>query len=152
MKDFLRKNFTPFSQRTPCYSPCTDYTDSNAMYDANVGITHIIIENPDGSHRIVSDVEICMTTDPNITSRFSPEYRAQLKNTILSRPHNPISNLDADGNPIGGSVIPNSLERDELASVIESRQSDFHRQAVNAVMAAHAAASEPTPEPKSTES
>lgn len=152
MKSFLYKNFTPLSERTPDYVPCDDYSESNCIYDQNVGITHIILKDGQSPSRIVSDVELVMTSDPSITSLFSKEYLAQLKNTILSKPHNSFSNLDKDGNPLFGAVIPSSLERDELSNVIEHCQGSFHSQVLDAVLSSHESQSDQENDSQTNES
>lgn len=150
MNNSFFSRFKCDSHSLPSYSPdSTDYTDSNFMYDTNKGITHIIYTDDNGDCRIVSDVEICMTDDPSVTSLFSSEYVNNLRNTILSKPHSKISNLDSKGDPIfNHSTLP--LERDELDRLITSSQSDFFHDAVKLVNSS--APSSPHSVPTSVES
>lgn len=134
MNNYKERNY---SERDPeiasGYSFVEDYSDSNSMHDANVGVTHFYLKDDYGNERIVSDVELVMTNDPSVTSQFSPEYLAQLKNTILSKPHSSLSNVNSKDDPIGGHVY-HPLERDELFDAISDKQSEFHKFAMDTVI------------------
>lgn len=145
MNNYFERNYTRESRNNfDSYQPDDDYTDSNSMYDRNVGVTHLLLRSPDGSVRIVSDVEICMTDDPRITSLFSSEQISNLRNAILGKPHNSTSNVDSNDDPIFGSVVPQGIERDELSDLIVSRQEKFHDAAVDNFLSKHSSAQEPS--------
>lgn len=63
-----------------------DYFYSNYIYDQNKGKTHDFLHTNKGADddfcRIISDVEICMSTDPSVTSFYPAEYRQSLMNSI----------------------------------------------------------------------
>lgn len=94
-----------------------DYSFSNMMYDQHKGISHALLPYSENSEitRFVSDVELCMSQDPNIVSRFSAEHRDMLKKQLSSQPRTSIS----DGvYPSDDELLQNggirSLERDEI--------------------------------------
>lgn len=68
-----------------CGTISEDYSFSNMMYDQHKGISHALLPYPGNraGTRYVGDVEICMSPDPNITSRFSAEHRDMVKNNCL---------------------------------------------------------------------
>lgn len=61
---------------------------SNSMYDKSKGLTHTFIHTNKGGKddnvRLIGDVEICMSSDPSVTSEFSPMYRSQLRNGLVN--------------------------------------------------------------------
>lgn len=63
-----------------------DVLYSNMLYDQNKGKTHDFIHtnkgHDDDTVRLISDVEICMSTDPSVASYYPPEYRQSLYNAI----------------------------------------------------------------------
>lgn len=63
-----------------------DVAYSNMLYDQNKGKTHDFLHTNKGADddvvRLISDVEICMSNDPSVTSYYSPEYRQSLYNSI----------------------------------------------------------------------
>lgn len=100
-----------------CGTISEDYSFSNMMYDQHKGISHALLPYPGDrvGTRYVGDVEICMSSDPNITSRFSAEHRDMVKKQLSSQPHTPDSGSPS---PTDDQLIQNgpirSLERDEL--------------------------------------
>lgn len=63
-----------------------DVAFSNMIYDQNKGKTHDFIHTNKGHEddvvRLISDVEICMSTDPAVASYYPPEYRQALYSAI----------------------------------------------------------------------
>lgn len=114
--------------------PEMDFTESNTLYDINRGVTHMIVKDSQKRERIISDVEICMSDSPEISALFSAEYRAKLRAGIMSQPR-PADNRppNVSDDDLIDTVIPQRLERDELASVSKSRLDRFHRKAVSDV-------------------
>lgn len=100
-----------------CGTISEDYSFSNMMYDQHKGISHALLPYPGNraGTRYVGDVEICMSSDPNITSRFSAVHRDMVKKQLSAQPHTPDSGLPS---PTDDQLIQNgpirSLERDEL--------------------------------------
>lgn len=78
-----------FKQKQP---PVFDFVTENDklysdyLYDQNKGKTHDFIHTNKGFDddvcRLISDVEICMSNDPSVTSFYPPEYRQSLMNAI----------------------------------------------------------------------
>ncbi len=81
LRNFRKK----FSTVTDFFS-YNDYLFSNYLYDQNKGKTHDFIHTNKGSEddvcRLISDVEICMSNDPSVTSYYPSEYRQSLLNAI----------------------------------------------------------------------
>lgn len=78
-----------FKQKYPFVSDFVTENDklySDYLYDQNKGKTHDFIHTNKGSDddvcRLISDVEICMSNDPSVTSFYPPEYRQSLMNAI----------------------------------------------------------------------
>ncbi len=101
------------------FYPPLDESFSDMMYDKHKGIALAFIPLSDGcsSSRCISDVEICMSSDPNVVSRFSAEHRAAVRNGIVNQPRLPVS----DGpRPTDDQLMANggivSLERDEIVA------------------------------------
>lgn len=142
---FKSRNFDGHLENFVIDEPELDFTDSNSIYDKNRGCTHIIIKSIDGRERIVSDVEICMSDSPEVTSMFSDEYRARLRSGLVS------SRADSSSVSVGDDElialnIPQGLERDEAAAFVKSRLKSFHRDAVNAVYDASLESSDSSPD------
>lgn len=107
------------------YTP-TDQLDStftDSIYDSNKGISHILFRyTPSGNFtRYVSDVEIAMTSDVNLSSYFTSEHRAVLKNNILGQQRSP-SSIDhpTDDQLLENGAIPTQLERDEIVQSVKT--------------------------------
>lgn len=131
---FKFRNFDLHHESLRFSLPDLDLTVSNSLYDKNRGITHVIVKDSFKQERIISDVEICMSDSPEITSLFPAEYRSKLRAGIMSqsRPSdNRASNVSDDD--LIDIVVPPSLERDEVSSMAKDRLSHFHRRAVNDV-------------------
>lgn len=87
MNNYKRRNY---GDRGISHSPTVlskdDYLYSNMIYDQNKGKTHDFLHTNKGSDddfcRIISDVEICMSTDPSVASYYPAEYRQSLMNSI----------------------------------------------------------------------
>lgn len=109
-----------------------DYSASNYMYDMNRGVTHMILKDSKGNERVVSDVEIAMSDSPEITSLFPDEYRQRLRASLMSKSSVTDRPVVTDDELIKLN-IPNGLERDELATALKARSSDFHNRAVREV-------------------
>lgn len=119
------------------HRPCVplDYVKSDTLYDNNKGVTHFIFKDPNSdNHRIVSDVEICMSDSPEITSQFPAEYRNALRNKLQNQPHSPLRSTPvSDDDLIATSVSP-QLEMDERADLVKSRSKAFFDKATDLVM------------------
>lgn len=108
------------SNSAPLSRVADDYSFSNMMYDKSKGVTHCLLPYcTDGSKptRFVGDVELCMSNDPNIVSRFSAEHRDMLRKQLASQPHSPATNSPS---PTDDQLMQNgairSLERDEIVA------------------------------------
>lgn len=130
-----------------------DYSFSNMMYDQHKGISHALLpysENPQVT-RFVSDVEICMTSDPAVTSYFSSQHRDMLKKQLMSQPHTLVS----DGpHPTDEQLMENggivSMERDEIVSASKANMSRLDSE-LPMPSPAPAPASAPVSEPPKSE-
>lgn len=90
--DFFMNNYKQrnYGDRGIIHFPVTlskeDYFYSNMLYDQNKGKTHDFLHTNKGGDddfcRIISDIEICMSTDPSVTSFYPAEYRQSLMNSI----------------------------------------------------------------------
>lgn len=112
---------TNFRDSRSDYSDCEkiDLTRSNSMYDENVLITHGFITEtlPDGSimKRLVSDVEIAMSTSDSIKAVVSDEYQQQMRLGLLNQPRNPSRVGNVSDDDLIDEMIPVSAEPDEVA-------------------------------------
>lgn len=131
-----------------------DSSFSDSLYDVNKGITHALMPYGETTAtRYVSDVEICMTADLNISSHFTAEHRNAIRNQLLSQQRiNPDMQLTDDEMLANGA--PRSLERDELVKVAKNNinrlDSDI-RLAQQMRLSEPPTPEPPTPEPKSSE-
>lgn len=135
-----------------------DYSYSDMMYDDTKGVSCVFLPYAsNASHtRFVSDVEICMSSDPNITSRFSSEHRDMIKKQLVSQPHSSVADgprpSDAQLMENGGIV---SMERDEIVDAAKHNLNLFTSElsaSSSASLSSPAQSSEPTvTEPTSSE-
>lgn len=108
-----------YSNSTPLPRVSDDYSFSNMMYDNSKGISYALLPYCEDTSctRFVGDVEICMSVDPNVTSRFSSEHRDMIKKQLASQPHSP---APVGPSPTDEQLIYNgavrSLERDEIVA------------------------------------
>ncbi len=127
----------------------SSFTFTNSMYDAHKGVTHILHHYDDlnpSAVRYVGDVEIAMTSNDSITSLFSSEHRANLRNQIHSLKKNGSSGLTDE--QLGQFPTNVSYERDEVVKVARSSLSEYNKTVKSAVLDAKFEASkskEPTP-------
>lgn len=95
-----------------------DYSFSNMMYDASKGVTHSLLPYTSDPKctRYVSDVEICMSNDSLITSHFSSEHRAVVRDQLTNQPRTPVSGRQPSDDQLmaNGGIV--SLERDEIVA------------------------------------
>lgn len=100
-----------------------DYSFSNTLYDMNKGVTHDFLHSDKGheddSVRIVSDVEICMSQSPDITSRYPAEYRNNLRNSLEGM-RSPVVHSGMTDDQLLNSHSVNGLELDERVAVTKS--------------------------------
>lgn len=92
-----------------------DDSFSNTMYDRNRGVSlfHVPSPNIEGDYRIISDVEIVMSSDPSVTCYFSDQHRQSIMNAIQGAPRAAPSRSMTDDELIE-YCVPNDLERDEV--------------------------------------
>lgn len=83
---FKERNFSVPNDNCTQLREDLDYSFSNFLYDCNKGVTHDFLHTNKGASddfcRIISDVEICMSNDPSVTSFYPAEYRQSLMNSI----------------------------------------------------------------------
>lgn len=112
-----------YASSTPLPHELDDYSFSNMIYDGNKGFSHVLLPYfaDSSSSRFVSDVELCMSSDPNITSRFSSEHRDMIRKQLVSQPRTPAVNGPS---PTDDQLMQNgaiqSLERDEIVAASKS--------------------------------
>lgn len=130
---FKSRNFDGHLDNFVIVEPELDFTVSDSIYDKNRGITHCFVRDNCDNFRIVSDVEICMSDSPEITSTFPAEYRMRLRSGILgsSRPVSHNGNLSDDD--LIALHTPERLERDEVVNLSKARLRAFHDKAVDTV-------------------
>lgn len=131
MNNYKQRNY---GDRGIVHSPVIfskeDYLYSNMLYDQNKGKTHDFLHTNKGSDddfcRIISDVEICMSTDPSVTSFYPSEYRQSLMNSIKGLgSKSSFSGLTDDQILESGIRCHNAYELDESASVVSSLSSSL---------------------------
>lgn len=110
-----------------CLSSC-DHSDrlhketleSNHIYDANVGITHVFV--PFFSRkRYVGPVELAFSSDPSVLSVVSPAHQTVLRSSYLSARRSTGSSSVTDEDLLhapDGNIFPS--ERSESDSLIRS--------------------------------
>lgn len=93
----------------------TDNSFSDTMYDRNRGVSLFHVPNPykEGEFRIISDVEIVMSSDPSVACYFSDQHRQSLMNAIQGAPRAAPPRSMTDDELIE-YCVPNDLERDEV--------------------------------------
>lgn len=127
----------------------SSFVFTNSMYDKHKGVTYILHHYDDlnpTSVRYVGDVEIAMTSDDSITSLFSSEHRANLRNQIHSlQKHGSSGFSDEQLSQFPSNV---SYERDEAVSIARSNLTEFNKIVKSAVLDAKykAKSMEPTPQ------
>lgn len=104
---------------------------SNSMYDNNKGLTHTFLHTNKGSKddsvRLIGDVEICMSQDLAVTSEFSPIYRNNLRNGLISAKGDGPTGLNDD--ELLNSVPCNvKLEREEAVEVAKNNIDSVNQQ------------------------
>lgn len=118
-----KRNFDTHLDGYTAYRPMSDsdFVHSNTMYDMNKGITHAFVHTARGSDhdfvRLVSDVEICMSNDPEIMATFTHEYRSNLRNALMSAPRSPVTPALSDDELMSNGPCPTNLERDEISAL-----------------------------------
>lgn len=155
---YLEKNYTKPSAKTPFLNRNLDddIAKSNHAYDSHKLVSHFLHHydiNNINVIRNVSDVEICMSTDPMIQSFTTREYRENLKLGLLNQQRSPQSKQIDDDMLIQNGAIPSNLERDEIVSCIHNGLERFDN-VLNRVMQdaiAHSELSETDVEPQSKE-
>lgn len=130
-----------------------DSTFSDSLYDAHKGITHALLRYSDSdATRFVSDVEICMTPDPTVSSYFTAEHRNAIRNQLLTQQRSsPDTQLTDDEMLANGA--PRSLERDELVKVAKNNinRLDSDIRLAQQMCSSEPPTPEPIPEPKPSE-
>lgn len=99
---------------------------SNALYDSSKGLTHTFLHTdkgqPDDVVRLIGDVEICMSSDPSVTSQFSPMYRSQLRAGLVNAKGGDSPGL-SDEQLLSSVPCNVKLERNEI-DVVSRQQMD----------------------------
>ncbi|UPW41417.1 hypothetical protein [Dipodfec virus UA06Rod_4] len=95
---------------------------SNSMYDGNKAKTHSLIHSNLGADddfvRVISDVEICFSNSPDITSLYPPAYRSNLLNSLRSQNFaTPVQSLPDESLEAG--MQPVGMELDERVAYIK---------------------------------
>lgn len=115
-----------YASSTPLPHELDDYSFSNMIYDGNKGVSHVLLPYfaDSSSSRFVSDVELCMSSDPNITSRFSSEHRDMIRKQLASQPRTPAVNgpFPTDDQLMQNGAVQ-SLERDEIVAASKANMS-----------------------------
>ena len=77
---------------------------------------------PDGvvRKRLVSDVELCASSSPDVLSCISSEYQERLRNSLLNQQHSPSRDGRVTDDELMDSVNIASLEHDEALEYIKS--------------------------------
>lgn len=140
-----------YTSSTPLPHELDDYSFSNMIYDGNKGVSHVLLPYfvDSSSSRFVSDVELCMSSDPNITSRFSSEHRDMIRKQLVSQPRTPAVNgpFPTDDQLMQNGAIQ-SLERDEIVAASKANMSRLDAE----LPYMSAPSVSPTPSPSSVES
>lgn len=124
MNNWFKRYYTPKARCNDNYPD--DSSFSNMMYDTHKGISIAFIPYAPNHYRPVSDVEIAMSTDPAITSRFSSEHRAMVKAQVLAQPRSVSSGpLPSDDQLMSNGAAPTSLERDEMVKAVRANSERF---------------------------
>lgn len=118
---YLDKNYTKPSQKLPLVQRdlADDIAKSNHLYDEHKLVSHFLHHYDSANHKVirnVSDVEICMSTDPSIQAYTTREYRENLKLGLMNQQRSPQSLQLDDDMLISNGAIPSNLERDEIVS------------------------------------
>ena len=118
---YLDKNYTKPSQKSPLLQRdlADEIAKSNHLYDDHKLVSHFLHHYDSTNHKVirnVSDVEICMSTDPAIQAYTTREYRENLKLGLLNQQRSPQSRQLDDDMLIANGAIPSNLERDEIVS------------------------------------
>lgn len=134
-----------YSNSTPLPRVSDDYSFSNMMYDNSKGVSYALLPYCEDTSfiRFVGDVEICMSGDSNVTSRFSSEHRDMIKKQLASQPH---SSVSVGPSPTDDQLIQNgairSLERDEIVAA-----SKYNMSCLDLELPFPSSASTPAPTP-----
>ncbi len=101
-------------------SVIVDNSFSDTMYDRNRGVSLFHVPNPycEGEFRIISDVEIVMSSDPNVACYFSEQHRQSLMNAIKGAPR-PAPTRSMSDEELIEYCVPRDLERDEITEHVK---------------------------------
>lgn len=107
---------------------------SNSQYDLNKGVTHIVVDR-DGMYRIISDVEIAMSDNPDIVSMFSAEYRDNLRKGLMNQPRGKDMHMSDD--QLVEQITRPDLEMDERVDAVKLGLKRNLYDSIEAVQAMH---------------
>ena len=99
----------------------TDMTQSDSIYDSHRCVSHAFVPlvMPDGTEisRVISDVEIAVSSSASVRAVVSPEYQRQLREGLLNQPRQGPRTVRVSDDDLASHVIPQGLEHDEAASL-----------------------------------
>lgn len=97
---------------------------SDSVYDRHRFISHGFVPTcfPDGvvRKRLVSDVELCASSSPDVLSCISSEYQERLRNSLLSQQRPPSRDGRVTDDELMDSVNIASLEHDEALEYVKA--------------------------------
>lgn len=131
MLNFKKRNFGPLPEYKDVPLTAEDVAFSNFIYDQNKGKTHDFLHTNKGFDddvvRFISDVEICMSTDPSVVSYYPSEYRQSLFNAIKGMgSKTQFSGLTDDEILASGIKCHDPREIDENLSAVHYMHSCFY--------------------------
>lgn len=97
---------------------------SDSVYDCHRFVSHGFVSTlfPDGvvRKRLVSDVELCASSSPDVLSCISSEYQERLRNALLNQQRSPSRDTRVTDDDLMDSVNIASLEHDEALEYIKA--------------------------------
>lgn len=114
---FKQRNFDGHVWKPSVRQIDTSYSDSSAALEK--GKSFDLVPFGDDGKRLISDVEIAMSDDPNVASLYPDEYRSALRGSLMNQPHSPIRPSLPDDS-LSSAVVPQGLERDERVRYVRS--------------------------------
>ncbi len=97
---------------------------SDSVYDRHRFVSHGFVSTlfPDGvvRKRLVSDVELCASSSPDVLSCISSDYQERLRNALLNQQRSPSRDTRVTDDDLMDSVNIASLEHDEALEYIKS--------------------------------
>lgn len=105
----------------PVDADASDMSQSDSIYDAHRCVSHAFVPVvlPDGTQisRLVSDVEVSVSSSSSVRAVVSPEYQRQLREGLLNQPRQAPRTGRVSDDELSAHVIPQGLEHDEAAAL-----------------------------------